>query len=82
MITYDKGASWDKFGKPMNCGDDSNCGCNTTSDSYCHLQVHCAFSMSKGVKVPEGPYSTENVSLFTSYLEGSTMRPHKWPLIN
>lgn len=63
LITYDKGASWDKFGKPMNCESDTACGCNTTSDSYCHLQMHCAFSMSKGVKVPEGPYSTKTVSI-------------------
>lgn len=60
LITYDKGATWDKFLQPLNCVDGHHCGCNTTSDEYCHLQIHCAFSISKGVKVPEGPYSTVN----------------------
>ena len=62
LITYDKGASWDKFQTPDNCGPNGvDCACNTTSDAYCHLQIHCAFSVSKGVRVPECPYSTPQV---------------------
>ena len=59
VVTFDKGATWTKFGEPLDCSEGACC--RDPFHSYCHLQVHNQISMSNDVNVPQGPVSTKNV---------------------
>ena len=49
-ITFDKGGLWSELPQPENCVksvDETECNCNRTTDTKCHLQLHSSFSIAK-----------------------------------
>ena len=56
LITYNRGATWQRIDPPAN----ENAKCN--DDAKCSLQLHVAFSRSEYGAAPQGPLSIDNAT--------------------